>query len=322
MERPEHKVSVMPGGEGVVALYKDAVVVITRLEPLTSRFLTLLRATTEVGALPWRIARLLAEHSDEPIGPFGVYLPLPSGGVVLLHGSARAEIADLDGVHNAAGNDAYTWMDKMVPESATTVSVFLTETAAEVDPQSDLRAGVVPGAGFIVQSATNAAPEPDRIADAHAEPEPTQRAAPPLERTAPSPRPFPPPSETMAVQAVVATLVADDGKSVPLDRNYVMGREPWRHESVRLGRAVPLVVEDEDDLVSRVQAHIAVADEQVTIQDGQSANGTFAAAPGSTDWTRVGSEPMRLEPGWSIRLGKRVYTYRTSPDSDLEVRGR
>lgn len=120
----------------------------------------------------------------------------------------------------------------------------------------------------------------------------------------------------MAVQAVVATLVADDGKAVPLDRNYVMGREPWHHESVRLGRAVPLVVEDEEGLVSRVQAHIAVSEGRVTIHDGPSANGTFTAAPGHTDWTRVGSEPTRLRPGSSIRLGKRVYTYKTSTEDN------
>lgn len=115
MESPEQKVSVMPGSEGVVARYKDAVMVTTRLEPLTSEFLTLLSAGSESSTLPWRIAELLAEHSDEPIGPFGVYVPLPSGGAVLLHGNARAEIADPNGVHRAAGTDAYTWTDRMCP---------------------------------------------------------------------------------------------------------------------------------------------------------------------------------------------------------------
>jgi hypothetical protein len=106
-----------------------------------------------------------------------------------------------------------------------------------------------------------------------------------------------------------ATLIADDGARTPLDRAYAFGREPQNDESVLRGEVTPVVVNDPDNLVSRVQFYIWVDGEVVVIRDNASANGTFVAAPGAPDWTRLGPEPVVLPVGWSLRIGRRVYTH-------------
>jgi hypothetical protein len=113
---------------------------------------------------------------------------------------------------------------------------------------------------------------------------------------------------TMAMTGAPAELVGDDGLRTPIDRDFVLGREPTADEAVRSRKASPLQVDDPDQLVSRVHAHLWVDGGAVFVRDASSANGTFVAAPGAKDWTRVGQEGTELPPGWSIRVGGRVYT--------------
>jgi hypothetical protein len=113
---------------------------------------------------------------------------------------------------------------------------------------------------------------------------------------------------TMAVGGAPAELVGEDGSRTPLDGDYVLGREPSTDEAVRSRQASPLQVEDPDQLVSRVHAHLWVDRGAVWVRDASSANGTFVAAPGAKDWTRVGQEGVELPVGWSMRVGGRVFT--------------
>ncbi len=122
---------------------------------------------------------------------------------------------------------------------------------------------------------------------------------------------------TSAMPAVVGVLRADDGTQVTLDRSYVLGREPQDEPSVRSGAASPVIVADPESLISRVQAFVSVSGGVVTVRDAGSANGTFIAAPGAAEWTRVGTEPTPLKPGWSIRVGKRVFSFLQSGDGTV-----
>ena len=83
-------------------------------------------------------------------------------------------------------------------------------------------------------------------------------------------------------------------------------------EAVRNKQASPLQIDDPDQLVSRVHAHLSVDRGVVFVRDASSANGTFVAAPGAEDWTRVGQEGSELPVGWSIRVGGRVFTLERS----------
>jgi hypothetical protein len=111
----------------------------------------------------------------------------------------------------------------------------------------------------------------------------------------------------MAVTGAPSELVAEDGSRTPLDGTYVLGREPGADEAVRSREASPLQIDDPDQLVSRVHAHLWVDRGAVFVRDAHSANGTFVAAPGAKDWTRVDDEGAELPVGWSMRLGGRVF---------------
>jgi pSer/pThr/pTyr-binding forkhead associated (FHA) protein len=112
----------------------------------------------------------------------------------------------------------------------------------------------------------------------------------------------------MAVTSIPAELVGEDGSRTAVDRDYVLGREPGTDDAVRNKLASPLHVDDPDQLVSRVHAHLSVDRGVVYVRDASSANGTFVAAPGAKDWTRVGHDGTELPVGWSIRVGGRVFT--------------
>lgn len=115
-------------------------------------------------------------------------------------------------------------------------------------------------------------------------------------------------------------LVADDGTRTLLDRAYVFGRDPSNDPAVVRGYAVPISVDDPDSLVSRVQARIGAVGGVVTVSDANSANGTYVAAPGAKEWTRVGAAPTVLPEGWSMRLGKRVFTHVAAPSEENDRR--
>jgi pSer/pThr/pTyr-binding forkhead associated (FHA) protein len=113
----------------------------------------------------------------------------------------------------------------------------------------------------------------------------------------------------VAVREVVSALMSDDGVRTPLDRPYVFGREPQQDPAVAEGHASPIRLPDPEQLISRVQAYLYVDGDRVSVQDAHSANGTFIAAPGASEWQRLGEEPAPLPVGWSIRMGRRIFTH-------------
>ncbi len=103
-------------------------------------------------------------------------------------------------------------------------------------------------------------------------------------------------------------LVTEDGLSYPLDRSYVLGRNPSGEESVRASAATPILIE-RDRLVSRVHAFVAPDRGKVFVREAPATSGTFFAAPDSERWSRVGTLPIELQPGWRLRINDFLLTY-------------
>ena len=109
--------------------------------------------------------------------------------------------------------------------------------------------------------------------------------------------------------APIGVLRCADGPTVPLDRSYVLGRDPHNDPSVRAGLATPITVSDPTNLISRAHAFVSVENGVVRVRDGSTVSGTFLAEPGADGWTRISAEPTVLPPGWHLRLGTKVFVF-------------
>lgn len=104
----------------------------------------------------------------------------------------------------------------------------------------------------------------------------------------------------------LGVLVLDDGSTFVLDGDYIVGRDPHTHISVQRGDTRPLAIPDDGLHTSRAHLRIELDSWSVVVTDLASANGTFLAAHGAADWTKLEPNvPTVLTPGAELHLGGR-----------------
>lgn len=115
----------------------------------------------------------------------------------------------------------------------------------------------------------------------------------------------------------LGVLVLDDGATVEVDGDYVIGRDPARDPSVAAGDARPLRIVDAESTVSRVHARLHLEGWQVLLTDLGSANGTRIRPPGAKSERPLDPEvPVPLQHGTRVFVGEQGLRYEPAPWPD------
>ncbi|MFI6316076.1 FHA domain-containing protein [Nonomuraea sp. NPDC050556] len=102
----------------------------------------------------------------------------------------------------------------------------------------------------------------------------------------------------------LGVLVLDDGAALPLEADYLLGRDPERAPEVTGGSARPAKVTSPDGSVSRRHLRVALDGWDVNLVDLGSVNGTQIQPPGDPNFYDIPpNEPVTIAPGTTVRIG-------------------
>src|SRR5438132_4693084 len=223
MEQLTTRIGIEPG-LGLVGRFGDTVIVIprggaaTRPDDVAHELLEL---AAEVGsdrqapanAIASRLAQWVIGHMSGEAPAFGIVAPMRDGVVMFLRGAVWCTITEGGATREISGEQALTWVDLIVPGTFERLAIGGSAgRPVQADPLSDLRAGVVPGQGFVLSRAGGIpGPEPAvaesgpafaQSGPAFAEPGPAfaeSSGSGAVSASEPEPEPSPEPSPAVAV---------------------------------------------------------------------------------------------------------------------------
>ncbi|MEV7009069.1 FHA domain-containing protein [Streptosporangium sp. NPDC051022] len=102
----------------------------------------------------------------------------------------------------------------------------------------------------------------------------------------------------------LGVLLLDDGMTLRLDTDYLVGRDPERAPEVADGSVRPAKVTSPDGSVSRRHLRVALDGWDVNLVDLGSVNGTQIQPPGDPNFYDIPpNEPVAILPGTTVRIG-------------------
>ncbi|GHH71140.1 hypothetical protein GCM10017673_24080 [Streptosporangium violaceochromogenes] len=102
----------------------------------------------------------------------------------------------------------------------------------------------------------------------------------------------------------LGVLLLDDGMTLRLDTDYLVGRDPERAPEVADGSARPAKVTSPDGSVSRRHLRVALDGWDVNLVDLGSVNGTQVQRPGDSGFYDIPpNEAVTILPGTTVRIG-------------------
>src|SRR5882724_2955280 len=161
MEQLTTRIGIEPG-LGLVGRFGDTVIVIprggadTRPDDVAHELLEL---AAEVGsdrqapanAIASRLAQWVIGHMSGEAPAFGIVAPMRDGVVKFLRGAVWCTITEGGATREVSGEQALTWVDQIVPGGFERLAIGgVARQPVQADPLTDLRAGVVPGQGFVL----------------------------------------------------------------------------------------------------------------------------------------------------------------------------
>ncbi|WP_092542806.1 FHA domain-containing protein [Actinoplanes derwentensis] len=108
----------------------------------------------------------------------------------------------------------------------------------------------------------------------------------------------------------LGVLLLDDGSTLRLDTDYVVGREPDTDDDVAAQRANPMRITGPASGVSRRHVRVRLTGWHVAVVDLNSANGTLLHRPGAAGPEQLTpGVPAVITPGTRIDMGPRWFRY-------------
>ena len=159
------RASIEPGND-LIGRFDDTVVLISRTGATEASANELLGLVAELAAdreaaataVATRLASWVLGHLAGNSAAFGIVAPVPDGVVVFLRGPVQCTVSVGGTERQLSGEHALTWVDQVLPGAFDWLAITssVANPRPQVDPLSDLQAGVIPGQGFVLSGVRSA----------------------------------------------------------------------------------------------------------------------------------------------------------------------